>query len=115
MEMLKINIGGELRPVHFGVNQTILYCETKGITISDYDKDVAAMASGNISGRETRLLLWSCLVDGARLSGVDFDADEQTVGDWMDEVDPDEVQKAIDDFAKQMVKKGKSNDNAKKK
>ena len=117
MKSVRINIGGQDRPIHFGVNQTILYCETKGITVNEFDDEIRTISVGGGTGREVRLLLWTGLVDGARLEGEEFKADELTVGDWIEQADKEEIQKAMLSFREQMVTSNKkeSTGTAKKK
>lgn len=79
-------IGGEDRPLKFGVNQSILYCELRNVPINQMDKDIQNFAVGNTSGAEIRDMLWSALKDGARKAGNAFDFTPEDVGDWMEEV-----------------------------
>ena len=80
-----MNIGGKERPLKFGINQTDIFCELKGIKLGDYYKLLEGFSKGNWMFGDMRDLLYSGLKDGARQAKEPFDIDRYTVGDWMDD------------------------------
>lgn len=93
----EVVIGGKKRPVKFGMNQTIIFNQHRGITLKDYAELFTAdkLKSMNIDGSEMRDLLWSALADGARYKNQKFDATPETVGDWIDEASEGVVREAF--------------------
>lgn len=92
-----INIGGKKRPFKFGTNATALYCNIKNCTLGEFQKQfepekLKAMA---IKGDEVRDLLWAGLVAGCKSEKSEVTFDEYEVGDWIDEMDQDELTKAF--------------------
>ena len=87
----EVVIGGKKRPVKFGTNQTIIFCQHREITLKEYADLFSADKIKNmaVDGSETRDLLWSALADGARYKKQKFDATAETVGDWIDEANDD--------------------------
>jgi len=79
-----MRIGNEDRPVKFGINQTDLFCELRGIKLKDYYSLLASFETGDYMFGDIRDLVWSALKDGARQAGEPFEFDSLTVGDWMD-------------------------------
>lgn len=106
-----MNINNKEYPVKFGMNQSILYCELRGINITQMNTEFSNMAKGKSTGAELRDLIWSALKDGARFNKVPFEATNLDVGDWLEGLDPKEVTAFIEDMvgtlpkAKAMVKK----------
>ena len=86
-----INIGGEDRPIKFGINQSILYCELRDISITEMSKDMEKFING--SGAELRDFMWSALKDGARKEKIDFDYTPEDIGDWMEDMSEEEMEK----------------------
>jgi len=82
-----MNIGGKERPIKFGVNQTDLFCELRGIKLNDYYKLLGEFEGGEYLFKDVRDLLWSALKDGARQAKIEFNEEPLTIGDWMD-IDP---------------------------
>ena len=82
----EVVIGGKKRPVKFGMNQTIIFNQYRGIMLKDYAElfTVDKLKAMEIDGSEMRDLLWSALADGARYKKQKFDATPETVGDWVD-------------------------------
>jgi len=85
----EVVIGGKKRPVKFGTNQTIIFCQHRGITLKDYADLFSAdkIKDMAVDGSETRDLLWSGLADGARYKNQKFEATPETIGDWIDDAD----------------------------
>ena len=79
-----MNIGGIERPIKFGINQTDMFCELRGIKLKDYYALLAGFETGNYMYGDIRDLVWSALKDGARQQGEEFDLSKYDVGDLMD-------------------------------
>jgi len=102
-----MKIGGEERLIKIGLNQSILYCDLRKISITEMNADLAKLSNG--TGAELRDLIWSALKDGARVSGTEFKYTEYDVGDWIEELDPSELGEFMKALINSMPKsKGKS-------
>ncbi|RLF66357.1 MAG: hypothetical protein DRN30_02290 [Thermoplasmata archaeon] len=97
-----MNIGGKEREIKIGLNQSILYCELRGISITDMNSDLAKLSNG--TGAELRDLIWSALKDGARVSGEEFNHTTYDVGDWIEELDPESLGTFINSLVESMPK-----------
>jgi hypothetical protein len=110
-------IGGAQRPYYIGTRQTAVFCELQGgdYDLQDYNKLFGEVFSNSFqaqqakdagekftpTGRkelkpgEVRDFVYSALQAGAKREGyaVDFDAD--TVADWIDQAEADEVMKPV--------------------
>ena len=84
----QIKLNGKQYTVSFGINQTILYCQQRDISVTTMNEEMKLIRD-DIS--ITRDLIWSALKDGARLSGKEFDMTPEQVGDMMDEATPEEM------------------------
>jgi len=96
-------IGGEERTLKFGINQTDLFCELRGWSLSKYQDFLVRLGTNEFSVSEYRDLVWSALKDGARYDGREFEFDALTVGDWLDEV-PEYAEFVMNEFLKSMPK-----------
>ena len=99
-----MNIGGKERKLKFGINQSITYCEILNIDISDMDESFQRMANGKGTGTELRALFYSALKDGARIEKSEFNYTVEDIGDWLDEVTPEEIQVAIGEMVSTLAK-----------
>lgn len=97
-----MNIGGKDRPIKIGVNQSILYCELRGISISEMNNDLTKLAYG--SGSQMRDYIWSALKDGARVAKIEFLQSNLDVGDWLEDIEQDELTNFIDELTGSMPK-----------
>lgn len=93
-----MNINNTEYPIKFGMNQSILYCELRGISITEMNAEFGKMADGKFTGAELRDLIWSALKDGARYAKQEFPFTNYDVGDWMEDLKAD----AITDFIEEM-------------
>ena len=75
-----INIGGENRPVRFGMNAIRLYSEEYNVAIDEVDRISKKTKFSKLIG-----LFYYGLKDGARADKKDFPYDVITVSDWFDE------------------------------
>lgn len=101
-----MKIGKKDRKLKFGLNQSILYCNALGVDISDMDDTFNNMANGKGSGSELRALIWSALKDGARVEKSEFNYSLEDVGDWLDDIEADEVANAIKELSATLAKGG---------
>ncbi len=93
-----MNIGGEDRPLKFGLNQTIEFCTLREISVTQYSNDINAITNGG-NGSQIRDLIWSALKEGARQDKKSFDYTNFDVGDWMETLAPDELKLALTQMA----------------
>ena len=100
-----MNIGGEDRPVKFGMNTWIEYCELRGISITKLGEDLDVISKGGGSGSEIRDLIWSSLVSGAKSKRINFDYTNYDVGDWMDDIKQTELANFFSDIGKSVDSK----------
>lgn len=100
--MNEIKIGGELRPIAWGLNQSIEYCELRSISISKYQEELGSLVDGD--GSELRDLIWSGLKDGARRKGIEFTATRYDVGDWLEEMTANDIANVLTTLADTMPK-----------
>lgn len=75
-----IHIGGENRPVKFGMNALRLFCKATGMKIADLAK-----LGDDMSLDDAIQLAFCGLRDGARKEGVKFTCTVDDVADWMDQ------------------------------
>lgn len=101
-----MKIGNKERSVKFGLNQSILYCELRGISITQMNADFSRLVAGG-NGSEIRDLIWSALKDGARFNKEEFDHDNFDVGDWMETIEEGELAKFLDELVESMPKSKK--------
>lgn len=90
-----MNIGGEERPINFGINQTDLFCDIHNLTLGQYFDLLSKFESGDYKYSHMRDILWSALKDGARKGKVEFEFDKYDVGDWMDEDPAEYIKQAL--------------------
>ncbi|MCA9496284.1 MAG: hypothetical protein KC589_05055 [Nanoarchaeota archaeon] len=99
-----MKIGGKERKIKAGLNQSVLFVELRGINLSDYQDVVSKIGGDNQTGSEIRDLVWSCLKDGARISGEQFPFTNYDVGDWLETLEDGEMEKFIKEFLESMPK-----------
>lgn len=97
----KVKIGGQLRPIKFGTNATHLFCQQRGIKLSEFNElfNAEKLAKLEIDGSEIRDLIWAGLKAAALSNGEDVDFTEWTVGDWIDDLTEDEMTNIINVFS----------------
>lgn len=90
----QIHIGGKKRPIKFGTNATAIYCKLHGISLNDYNEKVAKkFENGNLGLDELRDLIYSALAAASYSKGEEPDFNNWTVGDWLDEVTSEQMEK----------------------
>jgi len=103
---IEMFIGGESRPIKFGINQQDYYCELRGgISVNKMNEEFATFATGDYQLSVIRDFFWSALKEGARYwDKSDFDYTNFDVGDWMEEADVDEISKAFKAYSDSLPK-----------
>jgi hypothetical protein len=91
-----IKIGGMDRPVKFGTNQTAIYCDLRGKTLAEYQHELTDLSNVGV----IRDLIYSALFAGCKADKIDIDFDNFDVGEWIDELKPDDMAKIFDSMAK---------------
>lgn len=81
-------IGGKMRPLKFGTNQTAILCKLRGVTLKELNDlfSVERFQKLEIDNTEIRDLIYSGLVAGAKTAKEEVDFDNEIVGDWIDEM-----------------------------
>jgi len=94
----EIFIGGKKRPIKYGTNSTAILCEIRGITLKDMTNMFSEqkIKDNEITGGEVRDLVFAGLTSGAYSKGEEPDFNRYQVGDWIDEMDADELIKAFE-------------------
>lgn len=103
-----LNIGGAMRPAKFGTNSTSIYCQTRGVPLSQYNLDWTKIIQGTGNGSEVRDLIFSALAAGHISAKVDgpFPATNMEVGDWIDDCEPQEIKRFFDLIVAQISPNG---------
>lgn len=89
-----INIGGKKRPFKFGTNATSIFCKEMGITLAQFNGLFSSdkLTKQEINGEEIVLLIYSGLLAGCYSAGLEPDFNRWNVGDWMDEMKPEDLE-----------------------
>lgn len=105
----KLNIGGKSRSFKFGTNATAIYCEKQDITLKEFITVFTKEKIDNVdfSPALIRDLIWSGLVAGAHTDKTEVDFNELDVGDWIDEMEQVELEKAMRTIAESNKTTGK--------
>ena len=90
-----ISIGGEDRPVKFGTNQTAVYCDLRGKSLAEYQKELTNLTDVGV----IRDLIYSALFAGCKAEKKDVNFDNFDVGEWIDEMQPGDLAKVFDVLA----------------
>ena len=99
-----MKINGEERPISIGLNQSIEYCEQNNCSITQYNDDIGRMAKSEGTGREIRDLIWSALKAGAIAKGLKFEHTPYEVGDWMEQMTPEDMSTFMQELTDSMPK-----------
>jgi hypothetical protein len=81
-------INGKKFPMKWGLNQSMFYCELKGISIDKMNKEFSNLGNDISILRD---LLWSAFKDGARVDGSDFTLTNFDIADLMEDMEGDEL------------------------
>jgi len=100
---IEVSIGGKPRLVKFGTNQLAIFTQMHKVDLSEADFGM----------HHLRDLIYSALVAGAKKQKQEVDFDEWEVGEWIDELPDEELQKIVDSFTNSLPK-GEGDDSKKK-
>jgi len=100
---IEVSIGGKPRLVKFGTNQLAIFTQMHKVDLSEADFGM----------HHLRDLIYSALVAGAKKKKETVDFDEWEVGEWIDELPDEELQKIVDSFTNSQPK-GEGDDSKKK-
>ena len=92
-----INIGDSDRPIKFGTNQTAEYCKVRDLTLAQYQEELSSIDKMGVA--VVRDLLYSALFAGCKAKKIDVDFDQYDVGEWLDDMDQAELDKAFQTLA----------------
>lgn len=99
-----VTIDGVKYPIFMSVNATAIYCDLRGVSLADYYNDLIAMLTGKSSPSVIRDIIYSCIKEGCRREGQEFDKDNYFVGDYMDDMSADDVKLILDAIAESLPK-----------
>lgn len=94
-----VKIGGKERGVKFGTNATAKFCELQGIDLTGYSLLLMQIANGSIKMSDIRDLVYAGLWAYCKSNKEEVDFDLYDVGDWLDEIELDEMKKIYDALA----------------
>lgn len=100
---VEVSIGGKPRLLKFGTNQLAIFTQMHKVDLSEADFGM----------HHLRDLIYSALVAGAKKQKQDVDFDEWTVGEWIDDLPDEDLQKIVDSFTNSLPK-GEGDDTKKK-
>lgn len=86
------DIGGQKRLVKFGTNATAVFCDERGVSLSEFQ----SITFQDIKPGELRDIIWSGLVAGAHKEDKDIDFNKWDVGEWIDDLDEDTLDEVFD-------------------
>lgn len=81
----EIQIGGQTRPVKFGMNTMALFGDMTGYRLAQMQS-----LGSDLTMKDVIILMWCGLKEGARKQGDQFSATIEDVGDWIDD-DPGSI------------------------
>jgi len=110
MELKKITIGKQLRPLHFGFASLSEWCDLSGLGLQDLGK-----IGENLSLSNAISLIYVGLKHGARKTKEDFNYTSYDVADWIDEEGMDIFNEAMEIFSDQMATMTPEDEEIKKK
>jgi len=94
-------IGNKEYPMKWGLNQSMFYCELRGVSIDEMNKQLANISS-DIS--VLRDLLWSSFKDGARVDGKEFTLSNYDIADLMEDMKAEELNNLIESMTDTLPK-----------
>jgi hypothetical protein len=83
----QLNVGGKIRTLHFSMNFWAAFEQASGFSISEIDK----VFSSGLSLSSMRALVYSGLLAFDQENGNEIDYTIYTVGDWMEDVDQNQL------------------------
>ena len=86
-----LNIGGKERVLHFSMNFWANFTEILGISL----EEIANVFDKGVSLKAIRTLIYSGLLAYDQESGNEIDYNEYTVGSWLEDITPEDLEKII--------------------
>jgi hypothetical protein len=99
VDIKKIAIGGELRPLHYGMASLAEWCDLTGSGLQDLSS-----LGNNVSLNAAIQLIYCGLKHGARRCKEKFNYSVDDVADWIDEEGMDIFNEAMEVFTASMAK-----------
>lgn len=99
-----MHIGGKERPVCFSMNQIGEFTAMYGGPFAVFDQFLAEIASGQYNFIQFRDFVYTALKWGAKKESLPVDFDSEQVGDWIGEVEDEQMAKFNDCLAEVLVK-----------
>ncbi len=112
MVSLDVDIGGEVRPVLFNMNQRICFCRLRGLSSAEMNEELSHPHKWDES--VNRDLIYSALYAAVKSKKGVVEFNEEDVGEWMEDVEDAELSKiyqalldaaGIGDISKKKLKK----------
>jgi len=100
---VEVSIGGKPRLLKFGTNQLAIFTQMHKVDLSEADFGM----------HHLRDLIYSALVAGAKKKKEAVEFDEWEVGEWIDDLPDEDLQKIVDSFTNSLPK-GEGDDTKKK-
>ena len=102
-----IRIGGKSRPFKFGTNATDLYCKAQQITLGEFTTSFneKKMKTMDVDPSVVRDLLYAGLAAPLLSKDEEVDFTKYTVGDWIDDMEQKELEKAFSTMIDSISKK----------
>lgn len=92
LQEVELIIGGEKRLFKFGTNATAVYCSTRNVKLSEVEKELDLMS---MDIEKVRDFIYAGLVAGCYRQGKEITFNKYNVGDWIDEMEQGELEKAF--------------------
>lgn len=103
-----LTLGESTYPFHVGLNQSEVYCDLRKVSLKEYNEAFAPqrLQEQKLSAGELRDFVYSSLVAGAQVDGLEVDFTNLDVGNWIDEeLDATEVTKPLNEMLNQLVRR----------
>jgi hypothetical protein len=94
-------IGGKNHSMKWGLNQSMFYCELRGISIDEMNKQLTNIAADVSVLRD---LLWSAFKDGARVDNKEFTLSNFDIADLMEDMESGEIETLLSSMTKTLPK-----------
>jgi|SRR5690554_1351472 len=96
-----LKIGGKKRLLKFGTNQTAILCEMYDVPLEEMDQ---AFSPARMSVAQTRDLIYSAIAAGCLTKGKEIDFTQYQVGDWVDDLPQEDLERIFKAAYKKEVK-----------
>ena len=95
------SIGGKEMPMKWGLNQSMFYCELRGVSIDVMNEQLKTISSDMSVLRD---VLWSAFKDGARIAKQEFELTNYDIADLMEVMTEDEMNALVDKMVETLPK-----------